>query len=121
MTSLMFSKPGYFMRHLCYPFLAAPLLSGCLSSQLLSTEPDAALMLRVENRLVLSSLNSAQQTAIHKTVRRGDTLLISYRRGLFVRANANTILLSDEVRYVKCAGQLFSVKRPAGGVVLERQ
>ncbi|OWP62547.1 hypothetical protein CDA63_13645 [Hymenobacter amundsenii] len=117
----MFSSPGYFMQHFRYAFLAAPLLSGCLSHRVLSTEPDAALMLKVENRLVLSSLNSAQQTAIYKTVRRGDTLLITYRRGLFVRTNANTVLLSDDVRFVKCAGQLFSVKRATDGVILERR
>ncbi len=117
----MFSNSENFMKLFRYVFLATPLLSSCLSTRVLPTEPDAALMLEVEPRLVLSSLNSAQRTAIFKTVPKGDTLLISYRRGLFVQTNANTVFLPDEVRYVKCGGQLFNVKRSAGGVALERQ
>ena len=78
-------------------------------------------MLGAEHRVALWSLNSAQQTTILETVKRNDTLVITYRRGLFVRANTNTVLIPDDIWYVKCAGQLFSVKRQAGTVTLERQ
>lgn len=110
------------MKWFNYAFLAAPLLlSSCLSTQFLPNKPDSALMVAVQNRVVLSSLNSALQTTIQNTAVKNDTLVVTYRRGPFQRRDANSLFLPANINYLKCGGQLLAVKRQAGVVTLERQ
>ncbi|WP_400191272.1 hypothetical protein [Hymenobacter sp. B81] len=96
------------------------LLAGCSATRVSSPTPDAALLLSVvDQRLVLSSLNSAAQTRITRQELRGDTLVIAYEQGAFVK-KANTVPLGEPVRYVRCGNRLYRVVAADSGPHLEQ-
>lgn len=110
------------MQKLPYSLLASTILfTGCLSIKVPSTEPDSALLLLLDNRqLTVTSLNSAVQTSITSQERQGDTLVLTYRKGTFLRQHANTMELTENTRFIRCAKQLYRVVATDTGRRLER-
>ncbi|SHL85123.1 hypothetical protein SAMN02746009_03497 [Hymenobacter psychrotolerans DSM 18569] len=110
------------MKKRAYSLLAsAVLFTGCLSTKVPHTEPDSALLLLLNNRqLIVTSLNSAVQTSITSQEQRGDTLVLTYRKGAFLRQHANTMELPETTRYIRCAKQLYRVVMADTGRRLEK-
>ncbi|PJJ52980.1 hypothetical protein CLV45_3638 [Hymenobacter chitinivorans DSM 11115] len=83
------------------------------------------MLLQEDGRVVISSLNSAQQTKIIHQQQAGDTLLVAYKTWvpLFRReysAAESTVPLTAQIRYVKCANRRYRVVQAAGGFRLEQ-
>jgi hypothetical protein len=86
-------------------------LFSCNSIKVTYIDNDSSLLFQHdENGCVwLSSLNSSQQINITKSIQKGDTLLINYKRGALVSMN-NIIPLNSNTKYLKCANKLYRVE-----------
>jgi hypothetical protein len=96
--------------------LSSVLLSGCFSVVVNFADTDKSLLiLGGKGKINLSTLNSSQTIKIIKTQYIGDTLFVSYKRGVFNNThNANILFLKDETRFLKCANKLYRVEKGSG-------
>ncbi|MBD2714994.1 hypothetical protein KBK19_08105 [Microvirga sp. STR05] len=109
------------MKTRAYSLLAsAALFTGCLSTKVPPTESDSALLMLLNNRqLTVTSLSSAIQTNITRQEQKGDTLVLTYTIGAFLRNPSNTVAVAENIRYVRCANQVYRVAAAADGLRLE--
>ena len=79
-------------------------------------EVDSSLAYRnnEQGEVVLYSRNSAERLNITRRKVKGDTLFVSYRRGPRVRID-NVLPLSDPIKYVVCAGNVYQVEQNEHG------
>lgn len=110
------------MQKLTYSLLAsAVLFTGCLSTKVSPAEPDSALLLLLNNRqLTVTSLSSAIQTNITRQEQKGDTLVLTYTKGAFLRHHSSTVELPETTRYIRCAKQVYRVIADDTGRRLEK-
>jgi hypothetical protein len=74
------------------------------------TETDDSLLSNINGTINITSLNSAHQVNIVRTVLDKDTLFVDYKRGTFCKSN-NVLKLNDSVKFIKCAKKLFRVEK----------
>jgi len=91
-------------------------LLGCSPTIVLYTQDDESLLIQKNStgELWLSSLNSAQKINIISQENVGDTLFVSYKRGIF-RSPVDVLRLEDKTKFVKCANQLYEISRTEEG------
>ncbi len=87
------------------------LMFSCGTIKIKYTDSDSSLLFHNNHKgkIWLSSLNSAQQINIIKYEKKGDTLYITYKRGVFIKPNI-IIPLNGNIKYLKCANKLYKVE-----------
>lgn len=85
---------------------------GCCSTKITPKDTDSSLSFYQDEtgNVRLSSLNSAEQTKITKYEYLQDTLIIFYKKSAF-NSSKNILPLQDDIKFLKCANQLYLVKR----------
>lgn len=101
-------------------FISLLLLTSCLSYKVSPTTVDSNHMFYKDSNdvILLSSLNSAEQIKIIRLDYYYDTLLVTYKAGLFVKPKCK-LPLHDSITYLKCANKVYLVRRSENGFELD--
>lgn len=100
-----------------FVLLSLVFIVSCYSVKFKNTDTDSSITFYKDDkgRVFLSSMNSAQKTVITKFKYVGDTLVIlEYKRSAFYNAD-NLLPLKNDSKYLKCANQLFKIKKNENG------
>ncbi len=95
-------------------FVSVIFTMGC-STKIHRNKSDSSLVIEIKDNdeLFLSSTNSATVIRIKSTQQKGDTLVVDYQQGVFVKMK-NTLNIDSKTNYLKCANRTFYISRNNG-------